>query len=184
MADSKIDWNQLALPKVKTGSKPKTKERAGRARKAKTTELSSKQQVRLLDRYCRFPKCGCRRTGHATAVAHLKHKGMGGNPKGDRSKLYGLILLCAPRHREHPVSLDRGTLKITPTSMAGTRGACFWYVHYPSLQLPPQMIAAWRGGPNMTIEWFLLAHETAPHQFAPFTGEQLAVLAHLAAMTR
>lgn len=179
MAENKIDWNVLAIPKVKPGLQPKKKERPARARRTKAVELSAKQQVRNLDRYCRFPKCGCRRTGHALAVAHMKHKGIGGNPKGDRSKLAGLILLCAPRHREHPVALDKGTLRITPLTELGTRGPCAWYVEVKALKLRllPTM-------PAIEVTWLCVGVEQAPHVFEPFTAEQAYVLGHLAAMTR
>lgn len=181
MADSKskIDWNALALPKVGKTSLPKSKDRPTRARRTKAVEMSAKQQVRTLDRYCRFPKCGCRRTGHALAVAHMQHKGAGGNPRGDRSTLAGLILLCAPRHRENPVSLDKGTLKITPLTELGTRGPCAWYVEVKALKLkvPAPM-------PGLQVLWFCVGIETAPHMFEPFTPDQAYVLGHLAAMTR
>jgi hypothetical protein len=179
MSESKIDWNALALPKVKAGQQPKTKDRATRGRQLKTTERSSKSEVRRLDRYCRFPRCGCSKKGYALAVAHLEHKGMGGNPKGDRSEIARMILVCAPRHRENPVSLDRGTVRLTPLTDAGTRGPCTWAVHVPSLKL--KLASPW---PGMQVEWMLLAIETAQHVFEPFTPEQLEVLNFLKGMKR
>jgi len=178
-----IDYSVFAsvggLPKIKprpgaTKALPKTKDRAKRARGRKGIEVSAKTIVRRKDKTCRFPRCGCRDTGHALAVAHQAgHKGAGGNPKGDRSTPDKMILLCAPRHRENPISLDRGTVQIVPSTPAGTRGPCAFWVERKALRLPP---AEWR--------YFCVGVETAPHIFEPFTPEQLAVLNRLREMKR
>lgn len=173
----KIDYQVLALPKIKprpgaAAALPKTKDRAKRARGAKTIERSSKSEVRRLDRYCRFPKCGCGKKGYALAVAHLEHKGIGGNPAGDRSEIERMILLCAPRHREHKYSLDRSTIRIEPTTAAGTRGPCVWSVY---------VRRAFAGGAQH-VGWIEIGREITPHFFEPFTSEQLAILKKLAEM--
>ena len=48
----------------------------------------------------------------------MKHRGMGGNPKGDRTKLPLLVTLC----REHHRRFDSGKLKITPLTDCGADG--------------------------------------------------------------
>lgn len=167
-----IDYSVFTFSKTGQGTKADRAEKADDVRKH---EVSHKQQVRRADRYCRFPRCGCGRHNYALAVAHLEHKGAGGNPLGDRSEVDRMILLCAPRHRENPVSLDRETVHVHPLTAAGTRGPCRFSVYTPACKLKV----------GTTIEtWFVVATETAPHLFEPFTEEQLAILNHLRAMKR
>lgn len=100
--------------------------RRERTRQARKQERDAKAEVRRRDKTCRFPLCGCRRGGYALHVAHGTHKGMGGNPKGDRSTAAGMVLLCAPRHRESVLSIDRGTLRWEALTEAGADGPIRW----------------------------------------------------------
>jgi hypothetical protein len=68
-------------------------------------EERHKREVRLRDRYCRFPLCECRKFGLALHVSHSRHKGAGGNPKGDRSLPELMVLIDAARHRENRMSI-------------------------------------------------------------------------------
>lgn len=97
-------------------------------------ERYEKAQVRRRDGFCRFPLCGCRRLHIPTEVAHLRHKGMGGNPKGDRSTREQMILLCRVRHQDSTCSLHRGTLRIVPLDPArGTDGPVRFEVFMPPM---------------------------------------------------
>ena len=101
-------------------------------------EKREKATVRRRDPVCRFPRCACRWLRLALAVAHLRHKGSGGNPSGDRSLAPLMIRLCSARHRESYISLDRETVLITPlSSAAGTRGPCRWFVDIHALDDGP-----------------------------------------------
>lgn len=139
----------------------------------KEREDTAKAKVRREDGYCRFPLCGCKRAGLARHVAHLTHKGAGGNPKGERSDSKLMIYLCAARHRENRISLDRKTMRVKPLTPAGTRGPCAFEIDVRELQEP-----CW------TCRWFEVARETARHVFAPMTTEQRRLLEQLADMTR
>jgi len=117
--------------KFQTNFKPSRTKRKIAQRVAKlklqTKEKDEKAKVRMRDKWhCRFPLCGCRgpavRTWMRLEVAHLVHKGMGGNPKGDRSTADQMIYLCEHRHQHGGVSLHKGTLRIVPLTREGTNG--------------------------------------------------------------
>ena len=61
---------------------------------------------------CRVPECEHRTAKLPIDVAHERHRGMGGNPKGDRTILEGLIALCRSHHGDY----DAGRLEIAPVS--------------------------------------------------------------------
>jgi hypothetical protein len=145
----------------------RTLERAPR----KAKEEKAKTDVRKADGYCRFPLCGCKKYQLAKHVAHLEHKGAGGNPAGERSEPKKMITLCAARHRENSISLDRKTVRIEPLTAQGTRGPCRFLIDVRVLREP-----AW------TCRWFEVARETARHQFAPLSLEQRRLLEQLAEM--
>jgi len=97
---------------------------------ASERELAEKALVRKRDKTCRFPLCSCQRDHIRLRleVAHHIHKGMGGNISGERSKRAGMVLLCEHRHRRAPVSLDKGTVRVTFLSPRGFDGAVRWEV--------------------------------------------------------
>lgn len=143
----------------------------------KRTKQTSKEDaimrsVRLEDRYCRMPMCGCHKMKLRLDVSHSNHRGMGGNPKGDRTTRETLILLCSARHKENVISVDRKTLFIFPLTLDGLRGACSFSIDMRAL------------GGTRRKGVFVIGRETARHVFEPFTEEQLAVLTRLAAMER
>lgn len=96
--------------------------------KLKTAEDKEKKAVRFRDKVCRFPFCGCRKFGLALHVAHQKHKGMGGNPKGDRSDPALMVQVCSARHRENIMSIDRGTIRWRALTKDGANGPIAWDV--------------------------------------------------------
>jgi hypothetical protein len=112
-----------------TLTKPSREERKRatrtRRRERRETERAEKQIVRHRDQYrCRMPLCGCRDAGMRLEVSHQRHKGMGGNPKGDRSTQDQMILLCRVRHQQGIISRHKGSLAIRPLTDAGTAGPC------------------------------------------------------------
>jgi len=124
-------------------------------------EAEAKAQVRRRDRYCRFPLCGCDRERLARHVAHERHKGMGGNPLGDRSDPEHMILLCSARHRESTYSYDKGTVQIAPLTTRGLAGPCVFTVLWGD-------------------EWVLVGREERIHEFQPFDPTQRHILRELA----
>lgn len=145
----------------------KTTKRSGRERK-------KKDACRDRDMYCRFPLCGCGKHKLPLESAHLQHKGMGGNPKEDRSAPEKLITLCNARHRRLAISMHAGTLRVTPLTNAGSAGPCSYLVDLPT------SFDAIREGRR---RWVEVGRETARHVFEPFTVEQTRILKHLAEMT-
>lgn len=153
----------------KSGVSP-SQDRARRRRLTSLAERDAMQEVRARDRGCRFPLCGCRGL-FAVHVCHLVHRGMGGNPTGDRTDPARLISLCAWRHLLGRVSLDKHTVQIVPLTQRGMDGPCKFLIHSASLpmfDLPGQF---WEVG-----------REVRRGECAPFSGEQAVVLDWLASM--
>jgi hypothetical protein len=143
-------------------------------RAAATLEETEKAKVRRRDRYCRFPLCGCGKMKLALAVCHSEHKGIGGNPAGDRSQAALMIYLCSARHRENAISWDRGTIRIRPLTDQLFAGPCAWDVDLP------RSIEAMKKNER---RWVEVARERSLHVFEPFTLHQETVLKRLAEMT-
>lgn len=91
-------------------------------RERRTVEKRAKEAARRRDRWCRFPLCGCRVKGIALHASHDKHKGMGGNPNGDRSTRERLITFCRVRHQTGAISRHKGTLRTRYLSQLGNDG--------------------------------------------------------------
>lgn len=102
--------------------------RRQRKRDDKREEEKNKATVRRRDRDCRFPLCGCKALKIMGHVAHRRHKGSGGNPARDRSCPADMILVCACRHRENRISLDRGTLRWEGQSNMMANGLVTWEI--------------------------------------------------------
>lgn len=144
------------------------------------------QEVRREDRYCRFPECRCGRLKLVLEVAHAGadgHRGAGGDPLLIRTTPENLILLCQPRHRKHKFAVDKKTLRAEPLTDDGLRGPVQWWIDLDVIEpmLPPaNRLFKWG---DHGQKWLLLAVETRPHTFLPFTPEQAAILKLLATMT-
>jgi len=143
-------------------------------------ETQQKLIVRQRDRFCRMPLCGCKKYALALHVAHTHHKGIGGDPTGDRSQSDRMILLCSARHRENRVSLDRKTLRIVPLRKDGYAGPCAWYVSAGAVPTCAVL------GPGLRLsedkDFYLVAIEKARHSFEPFSYAQRQILGALAGM--
>lgn len=82
--------------------------------------------VRLQGGVCRWPGCDCRRRGIKVDPAHWKvvgHRGIGGNPSGDRTRLDGIMALCRNRHEDY----DHSRIDFEPLSDKGTLGPCEFF---------------------------------------------------------
>lgn len=147
-------------------------------RARKTTEAAAKAEVRRRDRFCRFPLCGCRSLGMAAAAhseaSHHTHKGMGGNPSGNRSTADRMILLCRHRHQDGRVSIHKGTLRILPMTRAGMNGPVVFMIDVTAAGQAPSVRAKWR----------VVARESRVGVLAPLARWQQALLERLATMTR
>jgi hypothetical protein len=63
---------------------------------------------------CRVPYCEFASMKLPIDVAHMRHRGMGGNPKGDRTERRLLVTLC----RRHHGLYDGAELEIEPMTAA------------------------------------------------------------------
>ena len=147
--------------------------RAKQRTERKRLEDRHKAIVRKRDKRCRFPLCGCQRYKLACEVGHLVHKGMGGNPAGDRSTPSGMVYLCQHRHRRSRISIHAGTLRIEPLTDRGADGPLKWAVDGTSL---PERVG--------TSGWVEVGRETAVGVLVPVSRSQRAILTELAKMTR
>lgn len=160
--------------------KPTGSRKVARANKRitlKTAEDKQKDKVRVRDRRrCRFPRCGCKRFNLALHVSHQHHKGMGGNPAGDRSTTDQMVLVCSARHRENEFAIDRGTIRWRALTDKGADGPIAWdidYAQYWKLERP-------RHGER----WQEIAREYMHGTVGVFTGCDNEVLDALRAMDR
>lgn len=131
-------------------------------------EDKAKAEARRRDRTCRFPLCGCRRLQLRLEVAHVQHKGSGGNPAGDRNVPENLILLCVHRHQFGGISLHKGTLRVVSLSSRGCDGPVKWMVDL-----------SYAGSVQ---RWTEAAREVAPGVLEPLTEKQRGLLEALAAL--
>lgn len=142
-------------------------------RKQQTKELDAKAAVRRRDRFCRFPQCGCRRIRLRFEVSHVTHKGMGGNPAGDRSTTEGMVYLCTHRHQHGEISRHAGTLRARFLTGEGYDGPVEWWVN-----LEGHIDGRGPGADS----WFLLATESGVQQLETLTPAQQSVCDYLAKM--
>lgn len=159
--------------------KPSRTARKAKERETKLTrrtkEDQEKAKVRRRDKRCRFPLCGCGRLKLRLEVSHQEHKGMGGNPAGDRSKAEGMIYLCVHRHQDGIISRHKGTMRVRALSLAGMNGRVAFDV---DMRVVRRGLEGMAGG----AAWKEVARESAPGQLEPLTAEQRAVLEQLAEM--
>lgn len=86
-----------------------------------------REAVRLDGKKCRNPRCQTRSKRIPVDPCHLRHRGMGGNPTGDRTTIETVIALCRVCHGLY----DSTVLDIEPLTPRGLRGACAWYLTDP-----------------------------------------------------
>lgn len=120
-----------ASPKPARGSY--ALERTGKARAVKAAERKEMQAALKRDGYrCRYP--GCKYPGLRVDAAHMVHRGMGGNPKLDRTTRDQLIGLCIVHHG----CFDSGEFAIRPYTPSGTDGLCS-FIHKETGMTPSGM---------------------------------------------
>lgn len=86
-------------------------------------EQKAMKLAKKLDGGCRYPLCAHRAQKPRIEAAHVTHRGMGGNPTGDRTTSDQIITLCFIDHAAY----DRGEIDLEPLTDKGTRGPCAWY---------------------------------------------------------
>lgn len=158
---------------------PTARRRAQRRRELTAAERAAKEKVRDRDKHCRFPRCGCISGGYSMkdilTVSHDRHKGMGGDPTGEKSQPELMLSLCKWRHQDAPVSKHAGTMRTRYLTLEKNNGPLLFEVDLAAVY--PGMHA------NKGI-WYVVATETDIGVLAPLNGEQERVLEDLAEMTR
>lgn len=161
----------------KVGREALRRERARRRRRRVKLVKSAAKDVRERDRVCRFPKCGCATLGFSlkaiSEVSHELHRGMGGNPTGDRSTTAGMCLLCKWRHQDARFSLHKRSLRVRFLTDRGFDGPIAW-------EIDCGRMPGARG--TRLVVWRVLAIESEIGVWLPFDDWQLEVLEELAAM--
>lgn len=165
--------------------------RASKRRKLDTAERREMNKARARDSYCRFPLCGCAREiplPNRTLVelkgeiSHYTHRGMGGDPTGERTQAPKLMLLCNWRHKLGKYSVDKKLLRWEPLTEAGSNGPVKWLIDAEMARdlygdMPPSSARY-----SLDGRWFELAVETALHEYEPLTEAQEALLLLLSMM--
>lgn len=163
-------------PNWKPSRTERQKETRSRRLKLKTQESNNKKDVRKRDLHkCRFPLCGCRRLALPLEVSHDQHKGMGGDPTGERSERWGMILMCWHRHQFGAVSFHKGTLRTRYLSLSMNDGPVAFEVDLDVVE------PATRKGPR-EARWFEVARERSVQSIEWPSPKQQAVLRRLAEM--
>lgn len=134
----------------------------------KAHEEREKKKVRARDKGCRFPLCGCKKLGRRLEVSHYIHKGMGGNPAGDRSLEPLMVQLCVDRHQFSAVSMHRGTLRpVFLSPFDGFNGPIAWEVDVSALG-------------DTTEKFVEVARESRPGRWEEFADRNRVILTFLA----
>lgn len=170
---------------------PTARRRAAKRRKLDAVELANMKQARFRDEVCRFPVCGClRRQSSDPAspfrfeVSHQQHRGMGGDPGGERSHPSLLVLLCNWRHKLSKFSIDRHGIRWEALTDQGADGPIRWLIDLHFVYFSVEPVLPYDGmEPDESGDWLILAEETALHAYKPFTPAQSAILSWLAEMT-
>jgi hypothetical protein len=110
----------VSFPKPKRGM-------ALLARRQKTAERVKAEQKAMREakqrdsQTCRRPRCQHKKL--PVDACHMRHRGMGGNPKGDRTTRATVISLCRIDHGLY----DAGDLWIEPLTAQDFDGPCEFY---------------------------------------------------------
>lgn len=162
-----MSWAGPMFKPTRTPTRVLRRRKTGRL---KHRENKHKSFVRVRDHVCRFPLCPCGRFNLHLDVSHQEHKGMGGDPTGERSLPALMVLVCNWRHKEAKIAIDRGTLRWVPLTDQGANGPIAWEIE----------IGAFSGG-TLARGWVELAREVEIGVLAPMLDAQRAILEHLGA---
>lgn len=169
---------RFTAPAWKTSRTATKKTKVKGRSELKTAETNHKKTAKKRDHYrCRFPLCGCKTLGLALdarlEASHHTHKGMGGDPTGERSLPWLLVSLCKHRHQDGAISIHKGTLRPKFLSTKAYDGPIAWEVDInrlrPDYGSRPQ-------------KWLEVARETKVGEWALFTEKQRLVLETLKEM--
>jgi len=119
----------MLFPKPSRGTALLEREHRKAALKAEEDAVIA--DAKRLDGFrCRWPEQHKCRGGLEGAHVFL-HRGMGGNPAGDRTTVEAILTVCAWIHRRGPESIDGKQLKVEAETAQGTRGPCAYYRSTP-----------------------------------------------------
>ncbi len=108
---------RTAKPKPITGEY--VLQRRAAQQQHKSREAKTMRDVRRRDGdKCRVPQCEYAKRNLPIDVCHTRHRGMGGNPKEDRTVPELLFCAC----RIHHGLYDRGELDVEPLTTSGMDG--------------------------------------------------------------
>lgn len=179
-----MPWGDLTKPSRTQRRKELLKDR----KELWGKERDNKREVRRRDQYrCRFPLCGCKALGlkldARLEVSHDRHKGMGGDPGGERSIPKVMILLCLHRHQDGIFSRHKGTLRARPLNyQAGNDGPVIWEIDLAVWEAHAGARPGLRRLANAATGWLEVARERRIGELEPLAGYQAEILNRLAEM--
>lgn len=101
------------------------KDRHARRLTTKAHETREMQAALKRDgKKCRVPRCEFAKLNLIIDPCHERHRGMGGNPNGNRTTRQTVIALCRRHHRLY----DNGDIAIEPLTHKGFDGPCDFYM--------------------------------------------------------
>jgi hypothetical protein len=98
--------------------------RTKRAATVRAEQAEMQAALKRDGRKCRWPGCIYAAKKLPIDACHVvQHRGMGGNPRGDRTTRNQIMTLC----RIHHGKVDARELSVEPKTDAGTDGACAFF---------------------------------------------------------
>lgn len=115
---------QAGQPITKPAKGTAILERRAKVAARGTYEDKVMREAKQRDGGCRFPRCFCKKKNLQPQACHLRHRGMGGNPKRDRTTTKELMTFCQIRHDEW----ERGEFVVVPQdTLLGFNGLVDFY---------------------------------------------------------
>ncbi len=180
----RYDRQQLKKPDREKRKKRERKVKAGR----RTDERKNKALAKARDgRRCRWPLCGCRKKRLRIDSSHDRHKGIGGDKTGERSKPAELITFCVQRHQTGAISRHAGTLRTRYLTNKRNDGPVAFEVRLEELAdlfRPGAPIVDMLHDHGSADGWVELAREDKPGQLLPVLVWQKVALEKLAEMEK
>lgn len=107
------------------------KSRVTRRKRVSDEQKAMQAALKRDGRKCRRPRCEFAPLKLTVDPCHMVHRGMGGNPKGDRTTRATVIALCRRHHGMYDKTDHARELRIEPLTPLDFDGVCEFYETNP-----------------------------------------------------